>query len=99
VTDRLRAGWTTGLYGIPLYHHYPYILGTAGALAVADGLADDHGGGITPANYVAFLEAGTSKPPAELLADLGVDATSDRVVSDAVSRFDDYVDAFADATG
>lgn len=93
VTDRLRAGWTTGLYGAPLYHHYPYVLGTAGALAVADAV----GGDVAPADYVAFLEAGTSKPAVDALEALGVDATSERAVSDAVSRFDDYVDAFADA--
>ncbi|MFC3478760.1 M3 family oligoendopeptidase [Halobacterium litoreum] len=93
-TDGLRAGWTTGLYGVPLYHHYPYILGTAGALAVADGL----GGKTDPTDYVAFLEAGTSAPAVELLADLGVDAASESAVSRAVSRFDDYVDAFADST-
>lgn len=92
-TDRLRAGWTTGLYAVPLYHHYPYVLGTAGALAVADGVGDD----IAPAEYVAFLEAGTSEPSVDLLADLGVDATSRRAVADAVDAFDRYVDAFAAA--
>jgi oligoendopeptidase F len=92
-TERLRAGWTTGLYNIPLYHHYPYILGTAGALAVVDGLGDD----ITPADYVEFLEAGTSELPVALLDDLGVDATSEQAVGRAVSRFDDYVDALATA--
>jgi len=92
-TDRLRAGWATGLYDVPLYHHYPYILGTAGALAVADGLRDD----IAPADYVAFLEAGTSNPAVDALSDLGLDATSEQAVSSAVERFDDYVDAFADS--
>jgi oligoendopeptidase F len=101
VTDRLRAGWTTGLYSIPLYHHYPYILGTAGALAVAegfdDGAGDGTGNGIAPADYVAFLEGGTSKPPVDALEALGVDATSERAVSDAVDGFTSYVDAFAEA--
>lgn len=92
-TDHLRAGWTTGLYGIPLYHHYPYVLGTAGALAVADGLGDT----IAPVDYVAYLETGTSKPPLDALNALGVDAASERAVERAVSRFDDYVDAFATA--
>ncbi|WP_232701271.1 M3 family oligoendopeptidase [Halobacterium wangiae] len=93
VTDRLRAGWTTGLYNVPLYHHYPYVLGTAGALAVADGVDDAN----APADYVAFLEAGTSEPAVELLADLGVDATNERAVSDAVERFEACVDAFAES--
>jgi len=101
VTDRLRAGWTTGLYSIPLYHHYPYVLGTAGALAVADGLEDGArdgiGNGIAPADYVAFLEAGTSTPTVDALDALGVDATSERAVSDAVDGFEAYVDAFAEA--
>jgi oligoendopeptidase F len=94
-TDRLDAGWTTGLYSIPLYHHYPYILGTVGALSVAADLDN----GIQPADYVRFLEAGTSKPPVALLADLGVEATSERAVVDAVGEFDEYVDAFAAAAG
>ncbi|WP_336034384.1 M3 family oligoendopeptidase [Halobacterium yunchengense] len=92
-TDRLRAGWTTGLYAVPLYHHCPYILGTAGALAVADGLGDE----LRPADYVGFLEAGTSAPAVDRLEDLGVDATSRHAVADAVAAFDRYVDAFAAA--
>lgn len=92
-TDRLDAGWTTGLYHVPLYHHYPYILGTVGGLAVAAGLGTD----VQPAEYVAFLEAGTAKPPTTLLDDLGVDATSERAVVNVVGQFDEYVDAFAAA--
>lgn len=95
VTDRLRAGWTTGLYRIPLYHHYPYILGTAGALAVAD----DVGDGIAVPDYVDFLASGTSEQSVDLLADLGVDAATERAVGDAVSRFEAYVDAFAAVAG
>lgn len=94
-TDRLDAGWTTGMYHVPLYHHYPYILGTAGALSVVDGLDD---GSITPADYADFLRAGTSTPAVEAVEDLGVDATSEAAVAQAVARFDDYVDAFAEAT-
>jgi oligoendopeptidase F len=94
-TDRLDAGWTTGMYHIPLYHHYPYILGTVGALSVAAGLESE----IQPSDYVGFLEAGTSEPPGALLADLSVEATSERAVVDAVGQFDEYVDAFAAAAG
>lgn len=92
-TDRLRSGWTTGLFGVPLYHHYPYVLGTVGALAVADRL----GGSIAPSDYVSFLEAGTSVPAVDALADLGVDATTERAVARAVALFDGYVDTFSEA--
>jgi oligoendopeptidase F len=94
-TDRLEAGWTTGLYTIPLSHHYPYILGTAGALAVVQGLEDES---INAADYADFLRAGTGKPAVEALDDLGVDATSEDAVAQAVARFEDYVDAFDQAT-
>lgn len=93
-TDRLDAGWQAGLYRVPLYHHYPYILGTVGALAVAERI----GNGLTSVDYRGFLAAGTSKPAVEALDDLGIDATSRDAVADAVGTFGRYVDAFRETT-
>lgn len=93
-TDRLDAGWQAGLYRVPLYHHYPYILGTVGALAVAEGIGD----ALSPEDYRGFLAAGTSKPAVKALDDLGVDATSGNAVAVAVGSFGRYVDAYRETT-
>jgi oligoendopeptidase F len=57
---------------------------------VAEGILEDRPG--ARENYVAFLEAGSTKPPVELLKEAGVDMTSPEPIRAAVRLMNEVMD-------
>lgn len=80
----LRAGFTRDPYA-----SYQYVLGAAGALAVAGRLRD---GDLDPGTYRETLSLGGSVPSLEWFERLGLDARDGGMVGEATRRFDDLVD-------
>jgi oligoendopeptidase F len=59
---------------------------------VGGGSGGDAGGGARGRKYVAFLEAGSSRPPSALLAEAGIDLGSPETVLRALRAYDRLVD-------
>lgn len=69
-----------------LYGSYQYVVGRAGAHAVADRIDS---GALTPETYRSFLQAGSSEYPVDLLDTIGLDMTSGEPYERALSAFDE----------
>jgi oligoendopeptidase F len=74
------------------YYVYQYATSIAAAGALAERIL--HGGPEAIDQYLAFLKAGKSQYPVELLREAGVDMTSPEPVNQAVKRFEMLVAEF-----
>ena len=79
---------------VPHFHFnfyvYQYATSYMAAIAVAEGVLEDRPG--AREKYLAFLEAGSTKPPVELLKEAGVDMTSPEPIRAAVRLMNEVMD-------
>jgi len=79
---------------VPHFHFnfyvYQYATSYMAAIAVAEGILEDRPGARD--RYLAFLEAGSTKPPVELLKEAGVDMTSPEPIRAAMRLMNEVMD-------
>jgi len=79
---------------VPHFHFnfyvYQYATSYMAAIAVAEGILEDRPG--ARENYLAFLEAGSTKPPVDLLKEAGVDMTSPEPIRAAIRLMNEVMD-------
>ena len=86
---------------VPHFHYnfyvYQYATSYVSAIALAEGILEERPGALD--RYLAFLKAGSTKPPVELLQDAGVDMTSPepiraamRLMNEVMDRIDEILD-------
>ncbi len=89
VEDYIRCEWA----GIPHFYRdfyvYQYSTGIVASMALADAVLSGREG--ARERYLAFLGAGGSKYPLEILRDAGVDMARPEAVKAAIQRFDSLV--------
>jgi oligoendopeptidase F len=76
------------------YYVYQYATSYVAAIALAEGIQEDRPGARD--RYMAFLRAGSSAPPVELLTTAGVDMTSPEPIRAAMRLMDDVMDQIED---
>lgn len=86
--ERSRFEWLTGALYRDAFHHYQYVLGAVGALAVRRQLRD---GDLDPERYGAFLRSTGREDPLVLFERLGVDLTTSDPYERATATFEEYV--------
>lgn len=74
------------------YYVYKYATGLSAGLSFADQVIN--GSEEDVQKYLAFLAAGSSEPPLELLKNAGVDFSTGEPIQNAFDKFDALVDAF-----
>lgn len=90
VDEYVRSEWIRPNMLFAPFQDYFYVVGTVASLAIADRIHE-----LGPAEgrrYVAFLEAGSSRPPLALLRDLGVDLDTPEPILRALRYYDRLVD-------
>ena len=89
-----RYGWAS----IPHFHYnyyvYQYATSIAYAASICEGILNGEEGAVE--NYIAFLKAGASRSPAELLAIAGVDPLKEETYRRALDFFSGLVDEYED---
>jgi oligoendopeptidase F len=97
IDERYAVEWAF----VPHFHYnfyvYQYATSYVSAIALAEGLLEERPGALE--RYLAFLKAGSTKPPVELLRDAGVDMTSPepiraamRLMNEVMDRIDEILD-------
>lgn len=90
IDDLYEAEWAF----IPHFHYdfyvYQYATSYVAALALARGILDDEPGAVE--RYRAFLSAGSTKPPVELLREAGVDMTKPDPIRSALGYMGTLLD-------
>lgn len=89
VDDWVRSEWIEVFHFHRRYAAYLYTVGVITSLSLADRVL--HGGEPEAGEYLAFLKAGGSRPPLDLLDDMGVDLTGPGSVERALGVFDGMV--------
>ena len=90
VDDYVQSDWIhPNLFFAP-FQSYFYIVGAVTALALADGIWSGAESGSQ--KYMAFLEAGSSRPPTLLLREAGMDLGGPEPILRALSAYDRLVD-------
>ncbi len=86
VDDYVQSEWIhPNLFFAP-FQSYFYVVGAVTSLALAEEIQDG------AAKYMAFLEAGSSRPPAVLLKEAGVDLSGPEPVLRALRAYDRLLD-------
>jgi oligoendopeptidase F len=90
IDDLFTAEWAF----VPHFHYdfyvYQYATSYIAAIALAEGLIEKRPGALE--RYLAFLGAGSSKPPVELLREAGVDMTSPEPIRAAMRLMNEVMD-------
>ena len=73
--DEVRYGWSRIPHFYRPFYVYKYATGFISALCIVQNLLEDSE---YYKKYINFLKSGCSKPPVELLQDIGVDLTTDK---------------------
>jgi len=89
VDDWVQSEWIEVFHFHRRYAAYLYTVGVITSLSLADRVL--HGGEPEAKEYLAFLKAGGSRPPLDLLNDMGVDLTGPGSVERALGVFDGMV--------
>lgn len=89
IDDHTPSAWLNRYLSEPLYHDYPYVIGTVVALALGRDLDD---GSFDRDEYRSFLRKGSSRYPMDLLDELGVDLRTTDPVNRAVRTYESYLD-------
>ena len=71
------------------YYVYKYATGFISALIIADKLENESG---FRDKYIKFLSSGNTKYPLELLSDLGIDITDEKVLNKAFELFNEKLE-------
>ncbi len=79
------------------YYVYQYATSLAAAFALADKIIEGEDGAVE--RYLAFLKAGGSQYPVDLLKTAGVDMTTPDPIIQAVKRFDKMVSEYEELVG
>ena len=74
LSDEMRYGWSRIPHFYNAFYVYKYATGFISALCIVQNLLED---AQYYKEYINFLKSGCSKPPVELLQDIGVDLTTD----------------------
>jgi oligoendopeptidase F len=90
IDDLYAAEWAF----VPHFHYnfyvYQYATSYVAAIALAEGILQDRPG--ARERFLAFLKAGSTKQPVELLADAGVDMTSPEPIRAAMRLMNEVMD-------
>ena len=88
-SERTRYEWLTGALFRDAFHHYQYVLGAVGALAVRESL---RAGDLDAAAYREFLGSTGRADPVALFERIGLDPTTEEPYERAVSAFEGYLE-------
>lgn len=91
--DRERVGITWGTFTTHLYidyYSFQYAIGISAANAIARRILN--GTPHAAEDHIAFLKAGSSKPPMDIFKIAGVDMTSPQPIEDAFAVLGEYID-------
>ncbi len=88
VDEDIQYEWARIPHFYTPFYVYKYATGFISALIIADKLVTEEG---FKDKYIKFLSSGSSKYPLELLEELGIDITSEKVLNRAFELFDEKV--------
>ena len=74
------------------FYVYKYAIGLSCATKIVDGILSKKEGAL--ASYLNFLKTGGSMHPADELKVAGVDIFDDKLYTEAIEKFDCYIDSF-----
>jgi oligoendopeptidase F len=97
IDDRYAVEWAFVAHFHYNFYVYQYATSYVAAIALAEGIEQRRPGAVE--RYLAFLKAGSSRPPVELLREAGVDMTSPEPIRAAMRLMDDVLDRMEQILG